>query len=132
MPKLPTPQVIIFLDDGGNIRAEAIGQNGQRRKIDLGLDFAARAYEIADDLDQQESTNRERAKAELRETQNANIKYVVESHGTGVAKKVWPNADLIFNRSLQRALSETNLGTYRAPSEKSQTNRPNMAVPLDD
>lgn len=130
VPKLPTPQLHIFLDDSGTIRAEAIGPNGTRRKIDLGLDFAKRAYEIAADLSQQADDNRAKRDAALRAQQNEQIAYVVQHHGLGLAKRVWNDPNLIFNQSLRRALSDTNLGSG---ARKSKPKEPEgKVINLDD
>ena len=129
---MPIPQVTIFLQNG-RFYAEAPGKNGARRKTELDASFASRNPEIADDLRDQDEANRLAQRAELRATQNNNIKYVSEAHGIPTAKRVWPEADLIFNRSLQRALTATNLSGERATSNanakpKSQA----QAVDLDD
>lgn len=46
VPARTSPQLIVFLDLLDNIHAEAAGQNGQRRKIDLPPDFRDRNPEL--------------------------------------------------------------------------------------
>lgn len=103
-------QLTIFLDDAGTIHAEAPGTNGSRKKIDLygsGDDWKSI---ILAELHLQLTELRAKARADLQTQQLENIKYVVENHNEKLAKRVWPS-ELVFNRSLQRQLQDTNLAS---------------------
>jgi len=106
---MTTVQLTIFLDTSGNLHAEAPGSNGSRKKIDLfGNEEDWKAIILAE-LQSQHAELRAKQRAELQTKQLENIKYVVERHNERLAKRVWPS-ELVFNRSLQRQLAETNLG----------------------
>jgi hypothetical protein len=131
------PQISIFLDSAGNFRAEAPGLNGARRKVDLPLDFASANPEITSELYAQRDQARERDAARLRQLQLENVKYVSENHHN-LVQKIWHNGELVFSRSLKRALRDTNLANTtqsgatvaKTPREKRAAD-PNLAVEID-
>lgn len=114
------PQVTIYLDLSGKLRAEAPGSNGTRRKIDLPIDFSTTdsvvalesrikplVYYVIEELQSQANAIKAQRRADTLTLQRNNIDYVSTNH-CNLAEKIW-DSHLIFKRSLRR--NQTNLGT---------------------
>ena len=87
---MPVPQISIFLDANGALRAEAPGTNGSRRKIDLPLGFADQNPELVADLRDQEARLRANARreAEDRKTRIAGRIAQTPNQGPKFANKI--------------------------------------------
>ena len=90
--------------DGTTLRAEMPGTNGSRRKVETAT-FDDLPLWLKTELITEIERQRDRAAVELRQRQNENISYVVDRHGKAVAKKLWSNGELAFNRSWKKYLA---------------------------
>lgn len=90
--------------DGTTLRAEMPGTNGSRRKVETAT-FDDLPLWLKTELITEIERQRDRAAADLRQRQNENISYVVDRHGKQVAKKLWSNGELAFNRSWKKYLA---------------------------
>lgn len=113
---MPSPVIgqITISFDGATLRAEAPGRNGSRQKI-TDISFSDLPFSLRENLISQIETIKDRNKAELIKTQNANIQKTAENHNIGFARKIWGN-DWIFSRTMRARVAKA--GQYDPISGK--------------
>ena len=126
---MSVPQITIFLDDSGQVRAESPGSNGQRLKVDLPLGFLKSNPEIASELYRQRDIERTRTSLALRKLQNQNIQTSASNHGPSFAKKIWHDAELVFSRAMQRKLTGDK-PVQRGSAPGAKPTKPTNSAPI--
>lgn len=101
---MPTLSAQITLSwDGNQIRCEAPGSNGSRRKI-ADATFDDLPLWLKTELLSQLEEQRDKQRQALMATQRENVQYVAENHNVGLATKIW-GKDWVASRVLKARIA---------------------------